>query len=515
MEALVVMDRIRKEFPGVVALQNVSFDIRPGEVHLLLGENGAGKSTLMKILSGIYTPTSGTITFGNDKYEKITPDLAKEKGISVIYQELSVVNELSIAENMFIGNLPRKKLLNVLSVVDKKQYIKRAEEMAKRVGLTKPVTTLVGDLSISEKQMVEIAKALMRNARILVMDEPTSSLEKKEVKRLVSIIDQLKKDGIGIVYITHKMDELKDVGDRVTVLKDGQTVGTKYMKDISGQDEIVRMMVGREVNTKFFSEQPVDYSKNDIVMSVKNIVRRDGKTKNISFDLHRGEVLGFAGLVGCGRTELMNAIFAGESFKSGEVTINGEKIRIKTPYQSIKNGVAMINENRREAGIFPNFAIRENLVLVNRLLQSKVGGFIGLVHPHKDQKLAQEQREARQVKCANLDQLITDLSGGNQQKVIVGRWMASEAKVIIFDEPTKGIDIATKAEMYAIMRKLAESGIGVIMVSSEMPELLGVCDRIAVLNDGQLKKILPIAEATEESILNAAIGTEEKSKAAV
>lgn len=503
MEALVVMDRIRKEFPGVVALQNVSFDIRPGEVHLLLGENGAGKSTLMKILSGIYTPTSGTITFGNDKYERITPKLAQQMGISVIYQELSVVNELSIAENMFIGQLPTKKFLNVLSVVDKKQYIKRAEEMAKRVGLTKPVTTLVGDLSISEKQMVEIAKALMRNARILVMDEPTSSLEKNEVKRLVGIIDQLKKDGIGIVYITHKMDELKDVGDRVTVLKDGQTVATKYMKD-TDKDDVIRMMVGREVENQFFSEQPVDYSKNDIVMSVKNIVRKDGKTKSISFDLHRGEVLGFAGLVGCGRTELMNAIFAGESFKSGEVTIAGEKIKIKNPYQSIKNGIAMINENRREAGIFPNFAIRENLVLVNRLLKSKAGGFIGLVHPIQDQKLAQEQREARQVKCASLDQLITDLSGGNQQKVIVGRWMASEAKVIIFDEPTKGIDIATKAEMYSIMRTLAEQGIGVIMVSSEMPELLGVCDRIAVLNDGQLKGILPIAEATEEKILKIA-----------
>lgn len=504
MEALVVMDRIRKEFPGVVALQDVSFDVRPGEVHLLLGENGAGKSTLMKILSGIYTPTSGTISFGNEKFDRITPKLAHKLGISVIYQELSVVNELSIAENLFIGRLPTKKILNVLNVVDKKQYMKRAEEVAKRVGLTKPVTTLVGDLSISEKQMVEIGKSLMRDARILVMDEPTSSLSNDEVKRLFEIIAQLKKDGIGIVYISHKMDELREIGDRVTVLKDGKTVATKDMKDISGQDEIISMMVGREIKKEFFSEQPVDYQNADVVMSVKNMVRKDGKTKNVSFDLYRGEVLGFAGLVGAGRTELMNAIFAGESYKSGEVYIGNKKIDIKSPYTSIKNGVAMITENRREAGIFPNFGIRENLVLVNRMLKSKAGGFIGMVHSGWDEKLAQEQRVRMQVKCASLDQMITDLSGGNQQKVIVGKWLASNARVIIFDEPTKGIDIATKAEMYGIMRNLAEQGIGVIMVSSEMPELLGVCDRIAVMNNGELKAILSIEEATEEKILKEA-----------
>ena len=449
-------------------------------------------------------PTSGRICVDGVDYSRISPNLAHQLGISVIYQELSVVNELSIAENLFIGRLPTKKLFKVMNIVDKKQYLKRAEEMAKRVGLTKPVTTLVGDLSISEKQMVEIAKALTSEARILVMDEPTSSLASDEVQRLFEIIRHLKEDGIGIVYISHKMNELRMIGDRVTVLKDGRTVATKNMSDISGEDEIIAMMVGREIKKEFFSPIPVDYQSAEIIMHVDSIQRRDNKAKGISFDLYRGEVLGFAGLVGAGRTELMNAIFAGESFKSGEVIIKGKPIRIKNPYTSIKNGVAMITENRREAGIFPNFGIRENLVLVNRLLKSRVGGFIGVVNPKTDEKLAQKQRERMQVKCTSLDQLITDLSGGNQQKVIVGKWLASEAKVFIFDEPTKGIDIGTKAEMYTTMRALAEHGVGVIMVSSEMPELLGVCDRIAIMGNGELKNILHIAEATEELILKQA-----------
>lgn len=503
MKALVEMKNIRKEFPGVIALSNVSFDIRPGEVHLLLGENGAGKSTLMKILSGIYTPTSGTITIDGTDYQKLSPKTSYQLGISVIYQELSVVNELSIAENMFLGRLPTKSFLG-LKLVDKKKYIKRAEEMAKKIGLNKPVSTLVGDLSISEKQMVEIAKALVSDSRIVVMDEPTSSLTDEEVSRLFSIIHQLKKDNIGIVYISHKMKELREIGDRVTVLKDGNTVATKDMSEIADEDQIISMMVGRTVKKQFFSESPVDYENADIVLKVENIVRKDNKVKDISFDLYKGEVLGFAGLVGAGRTELMTTIFAGESYKSGNVYLNGKKLKIGTPYTSIKNGVAMITENRRETGIFPNFGIRENLVLVSRLLKSKLGGFIGIVQPKEDQKIAEEQRKQMQVKCATLDQLITDLSGGNQQKVIVGKWMASNAKVVIFDEPTKGIDIGTKAEMYGIMRKLAEQGIGVIMISSEMPELLGVCDRIVVLNNGEKKGILPIKDATEELILKTA-----------
>ncbi|MCI8597179.1 MAG: sugar ABC transporter ATP-binding protein [Lachnospiraceae bacterium] len=504
MEALVEMKNIRKEFSGVVALDSVSFDVRPGEVHLLLGENGAGKSTLMKILSGIYTPTKGTILLGGNEFSELSPKKSKEMGISIIYQELSVVNDLSIAENLFVGKLPTKKWLSAIPVVDKAAYMKKAEETAKRVGLTKPVTTNVGQLSISEKQLVEIAKALVENSKLLVMDEPTSSLTEEETKNLFKIINELRSSGIGIVYISHKMKELKEIGDRVTVLKDGKTVGTKDMADIHSEEEIISMMVGRELQKTFFGEKDVEYTPENIVFKAEHISRKDGKTKDISFELYKGEVLGVAGLVGAGRTELMNAFFAGESYEKGDIWLNGKKVPVGTPYTSIKNGIAMITENRRETGIFPNFGIKENLVLVNRLLKSKWGGFYGAIHPKWDQELAEKEREEMQVKCSSLAQMITELSGGNQQKVIVGKWMAANAEMIIFDEPTKGIDIGTKTEMYRIMRELAQKGIGVIMISSEMPELLGICDRIMVLNDGRLKGILNKDEVTEEKILQTA-----------
>ena len=504
MEALVEMKNIRKEFSGVVALDQVSFDVRPGEVHLLLGENGAGKSTLMKILSGIYTPTQGSILLGNEEFSELTPKKSKELGISIIYQELSVVNDLSIAENLFVGKLPVKKWFSVLPVVDKRASLKQAEEMAKRVGLTKPVTTNVGQLSISEKQLVEIAKALVENSKLLVMDEPTSSLTEEETKNLFKIIRELRSTGIGIVYISHKMKELKEIGDRVTVLKDGKTVGTKDMAEIHSEEEIISMMVGRELQKTFFGEKDVEYTPENILFRAEHISRRDKKTKDISFELYKGEVLGVAGLVGAGRTELMNAFFAGESYEEGRIWLNGKELPIGTPYTSIQNGIAMITENRRETGIFPNFGIKENLVLVNRLLKSRWGGFYGRIHPRWDQELAEKEREEMQVKCSSLAQMITELSGGNQQKVIVGKWMAANAEMIIFDEPTKGIDIGTKTEMYRIMRGLAQKGIGVIMISSEMPELLGICDRIMVLNDGRLKGILNKEEVTEERILQTA-----------
>jgi len=503
MDTLVEMKDIRKEFPDVVALDRVSFDVKAGEVHLLLGENGAGKSTLMKILSGIYTPTQGKIEVGGKEFSLLTPKKSKELGISIIYQELSVVNELSIAENMFVGKLPVKKKA-FLPIVDKKTYIKKAEEAAARVGLKKPVTTLVGDLSISEKQMVEIAKALVENSKLLVMDEPTSSLTEEEAKNLLNIIRELRADGIGIVYISHKMKELREIGDRVTILKDGKTVATKLMSEISSEEEIISMMVGRQLQNTFFGDKEVVYKPENIIFKAENIKRKDGKTKDVSFELYRGEVLGVAGLVGAGRTELMNAIFAGESFESGKVWLDGKEIKVDSPYTSIKNGIAMITENRRETGIFPNFDIKENLVLVNRLLKSKWGGFYGRIHEKWDKELAEEERKEMQVKCASLSQLITELSGGNQQKVIVGKWMAANAKLLIFDEPTKGIDIGTKTEMYKIMRTLAESGVGVIMISSEMPELLGICDRIMVMNQGQKKGVLDKKDVTEELILKTA-----------
>ena len=504
MKPLVEMKNISKTFPGVVALENVSFTVFPGEVHLLLGENGAGKSTLMKILSGIYTPTSGIISIQDKEYTKLTPKLSSQLGISIIYQELSVVNNLTIAENLFVGRLPVKKILKTIPIVDKKLYTKNAKEILQRVGLTKPVNTPVGNLSISEKQMVEIAKALAVESRIVVMDEPTSSLTSEEASGLFNIIRALKAEGIGIVYISHKMKELREIGDYVTVLKDGKTVATKSMDDVSSENEIISMMVGREVKREFFSETPIDYENAEVLFRAEQIVRKDKRVDDVSFELYKGEVLGFAGLVGAGRTELMTTIFSGQSYESGKIYFNNKEIKIRSPYNSIKNGIALLTENRRETGIFPLFHIRENFALVCRLLKSKAGGFIGMVKPKVDQALAEEQREQMNVKCSSINQLITTLSGGNQQKVIVGKWMASNAKMFIFDEPTKGIDIGTKSEMYSIMRGLAESGVGVIMISSELPELLGICDRIVVLNEGKLKKIFNIEDASEELIIKAA-----------
>ncbi len=511
MQTLVEMKHIRKEFPGVVALDDITFDIRAGEAHLLLGENGAGKSTLMKILSGVYQPTNGTITVNGKEFKKLTPKEAFANGISIIFQELSVVDEISIMENLFIGDVPTKKVLG-LKVVDYKAMKSRAEEILKRIGLKKPVTTLVENLSISEKQMVEIAKALNKNARVVIMDEPTSSLTNEESEVLFQLIKQLKKDNVGIVYISHKLQELRGIGDRVTIIKDGVSVVTKNMSEIESEEEIISYMVGRELQSVFLNTKHVHSDNREVVFSAKNITRRDKKVRNVSFDVYKNEILGFAGLVGAGRTELMNTIFAGEQYESGTIELNGKKLKIKTPYNSIKNEVALITESRRQTGIFPNFGIKENIVLVNRLKESKAGGFIGAIHNKPDEILAEKMRKEMQVKCSSLKQPIVELSGGNQQKVIIAKWLTIGAKVIIFDEPTKGIDVGTKAEIYSIMRKLADQGIAIIVVSSEMPELLISCDRICVFGDGQIRGVLSTDEASEEKILAIATGAEEYDK---
>lgn len=500
MNKLVQMKNIRKEFPGVIALDDISFDLNAGEVHLLLGENGAGKSTLMKILSGVYTPTHGTIVIEGKEYSKLTPEESGKRGISVIFQELSVINKLSIAENLFVGKLPTKKFLGS-KVYDKKYAINKAKELMEMVGLNRTPTTLVDDLTISEKQLVEIAKALAADSKIIIMDEPTSSLTIEETGNLFRIIRRLKEHGVGMVYISHKLEEMKQIGDRVTVIKDGVTVGTKKMEEVASEEEIVSMMVGRELKNKYFHTQHESHATKEVIFRAENISRKDNKVKNISFELYQHEILGLAGLVGAGRTELMNTIFAGESYSKGDIYLHGKKLKIKSPYYSIKNDIAMITENRRETGIIPNFEIWRNLALAKRLKGSKLGGIGGTIDKKKERVLAREQQEKVQIKCSSLNQLITELSGGNQQKVIIGKWLAANAKLIIFDEPTKGIDVGTKSEIYAIMRKLADQGIGIIMVSSEMPELLTVCDRIVVFGEGSIKGILSAKEATEEKIL--------------
>lgn len=504
MEALVKMEHVTKEFPGVRALDDISFDIRAGEVHVLLGENGAGKSTLMKILSGVYKPTSGKIILKGKEYESLTPKDSYENGISIIYQELSVINELSLLENLFVGKLPCKKVAG-MSLVDYKKMNEKAKEVFEKVGIKRNPNTLVEEISISEKQQCEIAKALVSNADVIIMDEPTTSLTTSETEHLFSIIRQLRSEGKGIVYISHKMDEIKQIGDRVTVLKDGTYVGTREVSEVS-VDDMIKMMVGREIKGTYHNESGKDLSKEPVIFEVKNITRNDKKVRDVSFAVHKGEILGFAGLVGSGRSELMNAIFGSEPRQSGEVFINGEKVEIKNPYQAIKNGLAMVTENRRETGFLDNFSIKQNISIVPFLKSSRAGGLVGLLDQKEEDDYAAKEKQDMSIKCRDVEQNITELSGGNQQKVILGKWMAADSKVIIFDEPTKGIDIGSKSEIYVLMRKLAKEGKGVLMVSSELPELLSVCDTICVFRDGQIRMTCGVKEATEEKIVKVSTG---------
>lgn len=504
MKTLVEMKNVTKKFPGVTALQNISFDIKAGEVHVLLGENGAGKSTLMKILSGVYQPTEGSIILNGKEYDRLTPKDSYENGISIIYQELSVINELSIEENLFVGKLPMAKMAG-FPIVNRKLMHQTALELCKKVGLHRDPKTFVEEISISEKQQVEIAKALCANAEVIIMDEPTASLTKEEIDHLFHIIAQLKSEGKGIVYISHKMDEIKQIGDRVTVLKDGTYVGTRNVADVS-IDELVTMMVGREIKATYRHEDRTDYSKEPVIFEVRDIARKDQRVKGVSFQLHRGEILGFAGLVGSGRSEMMNAVFGAEPKSAGQVFMNGKEIFINNPYQAIQHGLAMVTENRRETGFINTMDIKKNISLLPYVKTSGMGGLSGLVNEKQDRKWAEEQHENLRIKCAGVDQSILELSGGNQQKVILGKWLAADSQVIIFDEPTKGIDIGSKSEIYVLMRKLADEGRGVLMVSSELPELLAVCDRIAVFREGKIAMIFTSDECTEEKIIRASTG---------
>lgn len=501
MSSLVEMRNITKKFPGVTALSGINFDVQPGETHVLLGENGAGKSTLMKTLSGAYEPTEGTLVANGKEYKRFTPRISQENGISIIYQELSVINEISIQENIFVGKIMTKKVCGI-PVTDNAAMRKRTLEVLEEVGLKRDPSEIVGNLSISEKQMVEIAKAVAFDAKVIIMDEPTSSLASEEIHHLFDIVERLKKQNRGIVFISHKLDEVLTVGDRVTILKDGTYVGTFDIKDMD-EDKLVRLMVGREIKGSYLRE-PDEPVSQETILEVKNLTRKDEKVRNISFQLKKGEILGFSGLVGAGRTELMEAIFGASKIKSGTISLYGKQLQINSTYDALCAGIALVTENRRETGFSPFFSIKQNMAQAVNLKESSFGGMTGLINNAQENKIAQEQRDAMQVKCASTDQIITELSGGNQQKVILGRWMASSPKVIIFDEPTKGIDVGTKSEIYKLMRKLAQQGIGVLVVSSELPEILSTCDRILVMGNGEFKGEFTSAEANEENLVRAA-----------
>ena len=502
MTAIVSMDHITKSFAGVPALRDITFDIAAAEVHALLGENGAGKSTLMKILSGAYTPTSGAITIDGISHEKLTTRESAEAGISIIYQELSVIPQLSITENIFVGKLATRSFAGV-QVVDYKAMDARTRELLELVGLKRAPQTLVGQLSISERQMVEIAKAIAFNARVIVMDEPTSSLTEEEVKLLFTIVGRLKERGASVVFISHKLNEVMELADRVTILKDGVAVATLPVAECS-VDKLVQLMVGRELKDKYLSSRTAHHQAGDPVLVVENMTRADNRVKAVSFTLYRGEILGFSGLVGAGRSELMAAIYGAARRRSGSVTLNGKELRIRRPYDAIKAGMAMVTEDRRGTGFFHNFSIRRNIAIGRQVKTSSLGGLGGVIDRAEERRLADEQVAAMNVRCRDIEQNIVELSGGNQQKVILGRLLAAGCDVIIFDEPTKGIDVGTKSAIYTLMRDLADSGTGVMVVSSELPEVMAVSDRIIVFAEGEITATFTAEEATEEKLVRAA-----------
>lgn len=490
-EFLVEMKNISKSFPGVKALDDVSFDLQAGEVHALLGENGAGKSTLMKIMSGIYKNDEGTFKVNGKKVVQMNPKNAAKLGIAIIHQELHMCSHLTVAENIFLG---REK--HFCGVIRQKFLNEEATKILKRLHLDIDPTTIVSKLSISKQQMIEIAKALSTNARILIMDEPTSALTEKETNELFEIIKSLKKKCYGIVYISHRLEELKHITDRVTVLRDGEYVITKNYNQTS-MEEIISFMVGRQILQKF---PRMPSSKGKKILEVQNLYR--GKfVKNVSFELFEGEILGIAGLMGAGRTELLRLIFGIDKYDSGEIYLFNKKVAIHSPANAIKAGIVFAPEDRKKEGLFTRLSVKENISLANLDL---VGSNVGTIDKSKETSLTQKAIQKLKIKTPNQFQEVKNLSGGNQQKIVVGKWLVRNAHVVIFDEPTRGIDVAAKVEIYNLMNELKKNKIGVLFVSSEMPEVMGMSDRLLVMCNGKITGNFDSTKVTQDQVLYAA-----------
>lgn len=499
-EYIVELEHIKKSFPGVLALDDVKFNLKSGEVLALLGENGAGKSTLMKILSGVYTRDEGSVKIFGKEYGDIHPKLAQEIGVAIIHQELNMCSHLTVAENIFLG---REKLHS--GVLDNRRMNAEAKKILDNLKIDLDPSTIVGDLAVSKQQMVEIAKALSTNAKVLIMDEPTSALTSKEIDDLFRIIHKLKNDGCGIVYISHRLEELQHIVDRVTVMRDGKYIMTANFKDISMQD-IISNMVGREIKEKF---PRVECKRGKKILEVKNL--NAGKlVRNVSFDLYEREIVGIAGLMGAGRTETTRALFGVDEKDSGQVILDGKEIYIKCPDDAIKAGIVLAPEDRKKDGLCVGLSVRDNIALPNLdILCNK----LGVVNRKKEKKMSDKAISDLKVKLPNAEVNAGSLSGGNQQKVVVGKWLARQSRVVIFDEPTRGIDVAAKVEIYNLMNELKRQGIGVIFVSSEMPEVMGISDRILVMCDGKITGELNTKEATQDQILKYATSFENKLEA--
>jgi ribose transport system ATP-binding protein len=498
-ELILEVENVSKRFPGVQALSQVSFDLRRGEVHALVGENGAGKSTLMKILSGVHQADEGTIKYKGQIVNFHNVSQSHDAGISIIYQELNLIPHLSVAANIFIGREPLSKY----GTLDEKKMNADAAAILNQLKIRIDPSIQLNKLPVSKQQMVEIAKALSYKSEVLIMDEPTSALTESEIDELFSVIHSLRDQGVAIIYISHRLEELKRIVDRITIFRDGHSISTDDYASIS-MDEIVNRMVGRKLDNIFPPKQnkPTD----EKILEVRHIQRR-GILEDISFDLYRGEILGISGLMGAGRSELARAIFGADPIDSGEVILNGHKVAISSPSDGINAGIAYLSENRKEDGLAIKMRITENVTMAN---VEKICRQLGILSRNGELEATKKYSSELGIKTPSLQQIVNNLSGGNQQKVVVAKWLFCDSKILIFDEPTRGIDVGTKYAIYELIGALAKSGRGVIVISSELPEILGLTDRTLVLHEGHLAATLTTKETSQEEILSYAAGISTK-----
>ncbi len=488
------MRGINKAFGSNQVLKNAGFLLSDGEVHALMGENGAGKSTLMKILTGVYTRDAGTVIVDGKEVEYHNPQEAEKAGIVFIYQELNVMFDLTVEENLFMG----KEITKGFGICDKKAMRKKAQEILDKMGVNIPVGATMSELSVGQQQMIEICKALMVDAKVIIMDEPTAALTQSETEALFEVIQSLRQKGVSMVYISHRMEEIFELCDRITVLRDGSYIGTEEIKDVDMND-IVKMMIGREIGERFPARN---------VKLGKEVLKVDKLTKNgvfhdVSFSVRAGEVLGVSGLMGSGRTEIMQSIFGNMSIDSGKIYIEGKEVQIKNPSQAIKAGIGFITEDRKTEGLMLEKSIEENVSLANL---GKVSRNNTVLSSASEDSLVKKAIEEFHIKCFGPNHECNNLSGGNQQKVVLAKWIYTDPKILILDEPTRGVDIGAKKEIYSVINELAGKGVAVIMVSSELPEVLGMSDRIMVVREGEVRGIVNQDEANQENVMTLATG---------
>jgi ribose transport system ATP-binding protein len=491
-DIILTMKDIDKSFPGVHALDHVNFEVRKGEVHALMGENGAGKSTLMKVLTGIYTKDSGSIVYEGKEVEFHNTRDAQDQGIVIVHQELNMLGHLTVAQNIFIGREFKKGIR-----IDDKKMNEEAEKLFKRLNIDIDPTEMMGNLTVGKQQMCEIAKAISHEAKVIIFDEPSAALTEAEIEELFKIIRDLRKQQLGIVYISHRMDEIKVITDRVTVMRDGTYVGTLITNDCT-KDDIINMMVGRVIYEDPKTESSVAKDV-PIVLKVENL-NAGRMVQDVSFELRKGEILGFSGLMGAGRTETARAIFGADPKTSGTITINGKKVEINSPEDAVKCGIGYLSEDRKRYGIVVQKSVAENSTMAT--MENFVKGLF--INKKAENKAAQDYVDSLATKTPGVDQLVVNLSGGNQQKVVIAKWLIRNCDILIFDEPTRGIDVGAKNEIYKLMNRLAEEGKSIIMISSEMTEILRMSDRIVVMCEGRKTGEIDISEASQEIIMNMA-----------